>query len=677
MFYPPIHSILPPDSGSVILEYTLPSLLDQVCDRHPNPRALHQCINNRWQPMSNDAFRLASEEFALGLLQLEFVKGDRVCFFLNSDIHFAIADMTCLMAGLVDVPVDLGFDVASIQFILQQTEAKGLVVANLDLLRQIVPHLERSPQLQIVVVAEVPNDWLEKVPKLPRRVQVMSLDSVRARGRVQWSEAARQHLRDSIAPEDLATIVYTASPTTEQPRGVMLTHASLAGNILAAFSNFAELSPGKPEVALLFLPLSHIFARAFLYGHLYYSHPIYFSSPNRVNRHLRDVQPTIFITVPRLLEKAYEKAQETGQQLPRLQRTLFHWALNLAQRYELGKKPKGWYAVRLKLADRLVFRQWRSQFGGRIKYLICGGAALRPEIATVFTAAGIPILQGYGLTESGSVLSCNRGKFNQAGTVGAPIAGVEMALAADGEILAKTPYGMLGYYKDPAMTARTIDPEGWLHTGDVGEITATGLVKITGYKKNLFKLSTGKYVAPQPIEAQLRRSPLVKQVIVTGAQQKFCTLLIFPDLEYVCNHADGICAEVRLDMLLKHPKITGLYQALVDEVNQKLPHWSTIKRFRLMHLMLTAEEGIHAPAFILKRDSVNQLFTSEITAMYTETEPVKPAISASAEAVSSVASTVSEAPLNDVHASERSTTKSLRLPRWLRLGFPLLRKVSG
>jgi long-chain acyl-CoA synthetase len=612
-----IRSLSQPEA--IQIGQTLPSLLDEVCDRYPNSQALQQWVNREWRSLSNQAFRLASEELALGLLSLFSKKGSCVSLLMHSDINFCIADMACLIAGLVNVPIDPGLNVEAIEFILHQTESTVLVVSDLKLLDQVMPVLRKSSQLKTVIVADLPELGL-----LPNssEVQIVSLASVQATGQAQWTEQTRQQLQSAIAPGDTATIVYTWG-ANGQPKGVMLSHESLAGDILACFSAFPELLPGTPEVALLFLPLTHVFARVFLYGHLYYSHQIYLTTPNWISKHLREVRPTIFITVPRLLEKVYEKILEQGGQLRGMRRWWFNWALRLAKQYELGRSPQGFYALK-HLANRPVFSQWRAGFGGRVKYLISGGAALQADLANVLSAAGIPIFQGYGLTESGSALCSNRRDLNRAGTVGVPIAGVEMKIAPDGEVLAKTPYIMQGYYKDPGATKRAIDSEGWLHTGDLGEFTAEGFLKITGNKKPLFKLSTGKYVAPQPVEQQLKRSPFVKQAIVMGSHRKFCTLLIFPDLDYLCPQVEGMCLALPLDEMLRQRKITAIYQTLVNEVNQHLPHWSTIKRFRLIHLTLALEEGIEKPALIVKRDRAEQLFAAEIEAMYRERRESEP-----------------------------------------------------
>ncbi|MCX7596671.1 MAG: AMP-binding protein, partial [Fischerella sp.] len=283
---------------------------------------------------------------------------------------------------------------------------------------------------------------------------------------------------------------------------------------------------------------------------------------------------------------------------------------------ELGKPPQGRYALMLKLADRLVFWEWRSVFGGRLKYLISGGAPLKAEIANLFGAAGMIILQGYGLTETSSAFTCTRGQFNRAGTVGVPMAGVEVAIADDGEILTRSPYITQGYYKNPEATQKLIDADGWLHTGDLGEITADGLLKITGLKKSRFKLSTGKYVTPEPLESKLEQSPLVEKAVAVGVGRKFCAMLIFPNLDNLRSHALSAGLDLPTETLLKHPCIIAMYQALIDEANCHLPHWSTVKRFRLINAILTVENGMLTPTQQVDRAKVAEVFAEEIAAIY-------------------------------------------------------------
>ncbi|MBF2005328.1 MAG: AMP-binding protein [Chlorogloeopsis fritschii C42_A2020_084] len=669
----------PPNSGKILLGRTLPSLLDEACDRYFNPQALNEWTEKGWQSLSNQEFQSAAEELALSLLDLVGEKGNTVALLMHSNVNFCIVDMGCLLAGLVDVPIDLTQTLENIIFILRHSQAKVLIVANLDLLSQVIPYLGDAPALKAVIVADVPSDWqqnqnLEQIcPECPQHIPVFSLWELRAKGRALNSQSKRQQLRSQLAANDLATIIYIPGVMGEA-QGVMLTHENLSGDAFSMFTGIPDLEFGEKEVTLSYLPLTHVFARVFLYGHISYGHSIYLTTPNRVIKHFKEVQPTLFATVPLLLERVYNKILEEGTRRTKLatqtevkhnvlsriltfatqmlrreqskmqrfrlsslrwkfpplrisvsgsgwremafQERIYNWALNLAKQYEIGKPPKGRYALMMKLADKLVFWQWRLIFGGRIKYLICGGAALKAEIANLFTAAGVTILQGYGLTETSSAVTSNRGQFNRAGTVGVPLAGVEIAIADDGEILTRSPYITQGYYNNPEATQQLIDADGWLHTGDLGEFTADGFLKITGLKKSRFKLSTGKYVTPQPIETKLEQSPLVAKAVAVGAERKFCAMLIFPNLDNLHSYALTIGIDLPPDALLNHPCIIAIYKALVEEANCHLPYWSTVKRFQLINATLTVENGLLAPNQQVQRAKVVETFAKEIDAIY-------------------------------------------------------------
>ncbi len=608
----------PSRSGTVILGRTLPSLLDEGCDRTLNTRALNHWHQKGWKSLSNHAFRTAAEELALGLLTLDDVgRGDRIGLFMDSDINFCLADMGGLLAGLVTVPIEVSQANANIVFMLQKTEAKTLIVSTVKRLRQIAPCLMDLTHLKQIVVADVSRSWRKKVPDVPVNIQIVSLDELRATGKCQISDSQTRRLRATIAPTDLATIIYTDGPTGI-PRGVMLTHENISADILAAFTSIPSLRWGKREVALSFLPLTHVFARAFIYGHFAYGHSIYFTTPTRVAKHLKDVRPTVFITVPRLLEKVHRKILDRGGQLKGVSNHIFNWALGLAQRYELGRRPKGFYALQLFLANQLVFARWRAAIGGRLKYLISGGAALKAEINNLFVAAGIPVMQGYGLTETSSVMCYNRRHFNRAGTVGHPIAGVKIAIADDNEILVKSPYVMQGYYNDLEATRAAIDEAGWFHTGDLGRFTAEGVLKLTGCKKDLFKLSTGKYVTPLPLEQKVQQSLLVARAIAVGAHQKFCTLLIVPDLQHLEHQAKQMGLDLPGESLLDCPSILELYQTIANDANHQLPRWSTVKRFCLIDATFAVENGLLRPDLTLNRPQIERHFATEIDAMYQE-----------------------------------------------------------
>lgn len=680
------HQILP-DPGQLTLGQTLPSLLDEACDRNPNPQALNQWQKRRWQALSSQDFRQAAETVAVGLLNLGLEKGDRVALVMHSDASFCVVDMGCLLAGLVDVPIDLTQTIENIIYVLQHAAAKVLVIANLDLLHQLLPYLGQATTVQWVIVADTGENWPQvkrgllqeisplseqdssaapspestvleaeawddnaaktvslpppesclRIPQplipeqgceeidsesgtdcwlwpLPQCVQLMSLAEVQQRGQTRWSAVRVAELKTAIAPSDLATIIYIASET-KRPKGVMLTHENITANVLASFSSFPSLGRGEAETTLLFLPLTHIFARVFFYGHLAYGHSIYLSDPNHLVKHLRTVSPTVMITVPRLIEKIHERLIDRGQKLKRSDRAIFNWALSLAQRFDVSQAPRGLYKLQLQLADRLVYGKWREAFGGKLRSLICGGAAIQADLVNQFTAAGIPVLQGYGLTETSGVLFYNRATHNRAGSVGAPIAGVETAIANDGEILIRSPFVMQGYYKD-AIGTQSVLTDGWLHTGDIGELGQDGFLAITGVKKPLFKLSTGKYVSPLPLEQELNQSPLIHHAVTVGANQKFCGMLIFPNLDALRAGADEWGIDCTQANWLNHPRLLAIYQTLIDQANCHLPYWSTVRRFTLVEAELSVENGGLQADGTVNRLWVAEQFAAVIQALY-------------------------------------------------------------
>ncbi|BAU12390.1 AMP-dependent synthetase/ligase [Leptolyngbya sp. NIES-3755] len=550
-----------------LLGRTLPALLREACTLRPNAAALNQWTEAGWRSLSNQAFQTKAETLALGLLDLGLERGDRVALLMPSDVNFAIADMSCLMAGFVDVPIDLTQTLETIVLVLQQSGSKALIVANLDLLDQVLPYLEQVSELKYIILAEVPENW-----RSSNSQRIYSIDQV---SQMADSVDRVQELYRT-SPQDLATLIYVPGDDG-QWLGVMLTHENLSGNALAAFASLSRLHWGAEDIVLSFLPLTHVFARCLLYGHFYYGHTIYFSSANRVFKHLKEVQPTILATVPLLLEKLYTRTMEQAERLTsRRERIALALMLWFAKRHQLGHSRTD--ALLQKFVTRFGLSQWRSLFGNRLKYMLCGGAALKSELVTVFAAAGIDIYQGYGLTQASAIVSCNRDRANRAGTVGKLIEGVEVEIAPDREILVRGAYVMRGYYQNDQATKTAIDEQGWLHTGDLGAFTADGFLQVTGQKKTLFKLASGKYIAPRSIEARLKASLLVKNAIVVGAGQKVCGALIVPDLTALRDLKLGGDDA----LLLKHPCVRALYQMIVDEANCHQPYWAAVKRFRLI-----------------------------------------------------------------------------------------------
>ena len=613
----------PPNTGTVIRGKTLPEILYDTCAQYDNPRAFNQPTENDWTPLSLDAFRQQSEEIALGLLDLGLERGDHVALLMESDTYFCLADMGCLIAGLIDVPIYLSHAPDQIKYVIDHSESKVLVVSNPDRLEQTAPLLEDLSNVHAIIVAD-PQDGIDDA-HVPDRIELLTLDEVRARGRAATTDQANDiaRLREQIDPNDLATLIYT-SGTTGQPKGVMLTHENISFNALTAFSGLTDYEPGADgEVALSFLPLTHIFARALHYGFVSKGTSVYFIHPDNLVEALPKVRPTVFASVPRLLEKVYAGIQKKIMGMTGLQRSIGTWSLGIARQYDMQSPGSIVYELKRTVADTLVYKKWRAALGGRLKYAVVGGAALSAELTNVFAAAGITALQGYGLTETSPVIAFNRPERNKPGTVGEPLPGVEVRIADDGEILTRGPHVMIGYFKAEDKTREVLEGDGWFHTGDIGEFDEEGFLRITDRKKDLFKLSTGKYVMPQPIENQLGIEPLVEQAVVVGESEKFCAALIFPNEEQLRARAEamGIQAEnMSLEALIQEPAVIDLYQGLVHKANEGMDHWSTVKRFALVPAALTVDSGLLTPTMKVKRPKIRAEFGDQIKALYREVD---------------------------------------------------------
>lgn len=611
----------PPDTGTPVLGKTLPEVLYEVLMRYENSAFLNQPVGpGRWMPISLHDFAEQAEALALGLHAMGLERGAHVAFYMESDAYFCLADMACLIGGFVDVPIYLTHAPEVIHYVIEHAEARVLVISNRALLERIAPLLRDLPRVQFVVVADATGLATDRVEGRLLHTFTHLMEKGR-RYRAADPEAI-DRLRAQIRPDDLATIIYT-SGTTGLPKGVMLSHQNISFNALTSFSGIKHYRPGPGgEVALSFLPLTHVFARTLFYGYLYYATSIYFTTSDALREALQQVRPTTFATVPRVLEKIYGVLVERAAAMPGLKGRIFRWALELARRYELGKKPRGFYQLQLILANQLVYRKWQQAMGGRIAFIIAGGAALSAELANIFAAAGIPILQGYGLTETSPVITYNRPELNRAGTVGVPIPGVDVKIAEDGEILTRGPHVMLGYYKDPERTREVIDEEGWFHTGDIGYFTEEGFLVITDRKKDLFKLSTGKYVMPQPLEQRLTVDPLVEQALVIGPGYKFTAALIFPEEEALRRQAArlGLDANQPLEALVREPKIVEVYQQLVDRANEGMDPWATIKCFLLVPERLSIAEGTLTPTLKVRRSVLYKKYEAQIRALYEKAE---------------------------------------------------------
>lgn len=637
--------------ADVHLGRTLPSLLDEGCEFNQSmsfskslfsvrwlsskkeslPASISHYKRGRWQSWTLVELRHIAEEIALALQQYVGVEpGDRAALLMDSNVPFVIADIGCLLAQLVTVPISTTQPVKTTEYMLAEIEASVLIVSHLQQLFDLLQNIPRLTSLKLILVAdEASSDRLNTVHKdslvqiqwaLPETVELTTLNAFRQRAI--WSAKKAQALREQLHPQDLATIVYTLSDQG-RPVGAMLTHENLSGSTLAAFSTLPCLRKGPGEVALSFLPLHHVFARGFVYGSLSFGQSLYFSTPRRVMKHLKELKPTVFFTVPRLLEKVYEGWQVAvftendfqKQPLSKFKQMALAWAWDLASNYRLDDPQSVGYRIQLWVARQTVLRPLRNLFGGRMQCFISGGAALPAEVMTLMSAAGLKLCQGYGLTEAGSTLSFTRRHWSKAGTVGVPMPGVELTLAPDGEVMAKAPYVMQGYYRNAEATREVLEENGWLHTGDRGQFSSEGLLTLIGNKKALFKLSIGEYVAPLPIEQTLQKSPLVQRALVVGPGRKFCGLLIFPDVTALNTYAQEMGIDVSDASLKEQPQVVSTYQALVDNVNASLPFWSTVKQFALVDVDKEKQILSVAP----DRAALYEMFARDVEALYQPT----------------------------------------------------------
>ena len=598
---------------------TVPSLLVEACERNPASKAFNHWRNGAWAGHSTLGLQDEADRIACGLTRLNLARSDRICLFMHSDADFVIADMACLISGMIDVPIYLTHTQATIRFILKHAQARAMVVSNTELLGLLIPSVHELSYLETIIVKASVADLDPFRSRLTAQgVDVVSWKAVAELGDdllAQDPETARR-LRSETHPHEPATIVYT-SGTTGDPKGVMLSHENLSFNVLAAFAGMQILQPGRGQVALSFLPLTHAFARMMNYGYMNYGMQVYFTDAEHLREHLTEVRPNTFATVPRVLEKLYDRILERGGNLRGVRKKLFEWGLAKAQRFKINT-PHSRLRISDRIVDRLVFSRWRKALGNRIEFIISGGAALREDLVRIYAAAGIPILQGYGLTETSPVISFNLPDDNRAGTVGPPLPGIEVQIAEDGEILTRGPHVMRGYYRSPQLTAECLGPEGWFHTGDIGEFGPAGHLRITDRKKDLFKLSTGKYVIPQPLENRLRQDPLVEQALILGREHPYCTALIFPSLDLLPGYARrySLPEDLRLEDLLQQEPVHDHFVRCVEEANRDLPPWSTIKKFLVLSDSLSIENGLLTPTLKVRRSAVLEHYHQEIDNLY-------------------------------------------------------------
>jgi long-chain acyl-CoA synthetase len=605
----PLHA----DDPSTIVE-----MLEQTVARHKLPAALNYKRDGAWRAISSDELLARARAIALGFYALGLRRGERAALLSENCPEWVLTDLGCQCVGIIDVPIYPTQAPAQVAYILNDSGARALVMQNQKSYQRIREAIESCPKIERIIFFDSPPDN-ERTD-----ARFMSLAELEGRGRELM--AAEPLLIESLAravkPDDLATIIYT-SGTTGEPKGVMLTQSNLTWN---AIDVAASLTLEADDVALSILPLSHIFERTGMNWYLHSGVPVFFAeSIEKLADNLREVRPTLMNAVPRLFEKIYARAQEKALAGGKVKAALFNWAIGVGIHWAgLRMQRRRIPAVlswQHKIADRLVFSKFREGLGGRLRLCVAGGAALPPKIGYIFAGAGVTILQCYGLTETSPGVTVNEPETNRLETVGRPIRNVEIRIAADGEIETRGPNIMRGYYNKPDATREAFTEDGWFKTGDIGTIDSEGYLKITDRKKELFKTSGGKYLAPQPIEQRLKQSPFVSQVVLIGNGRKFPSALIVPNWETVRSYVKmkGIDATTN-EEICQHPRVIDVIQRQVDKLCADLGRYERVKRIALLPHELTIEGGELTPTLKIKRRVIDEKYKDVIDKIYADAE---------------------------------------------------------
>jgi long-chain acyl-CoA synthetase len=584
--------------------------LQQQLQTDPLPDMFAAKENGQWKTYSTQEVSDTVNKLSTGLLNIGISCGDmseegrdKIAIIAKNRPEWVMLDLAVQQIGAVLTPIYPTISVNELQFVLNDAQVKIAFANDEEIFHKIISIKDKVPSLRAIYTFEhVANAtyWKEMLGE----INDASLEKING-------------IAATIQSKDLATIIYT-SGTTGTPKGVMLSHENILSNVIASTPCFP---PGKNLRALSFLPLNHIFERMVTYLYLFKNSSIYYAeSMDTIGDNLKEVQPQLFTTVPRLLEKVYDRIMQKGAEQTGIKKKLFFWAHELATKYEINKNQGAWYNMQMSIANKLIFSKWREALGNNIICIVSGGAACQARLIRIFTAAQIPILEGYGLTETSPVISVNSFvlKDRMFETVGPIIADVEVQIAEDGEIICKGPNVMMGYYKRPDLTAECMTGS-WFHTGDIGMITDGRFLKITDRKKEMFKTSGGKYVAPLPVENKLKESMLVEQVLIVGPERKFVGALIVPSFSNLKNW----CVQHNVlfnsnEDVIRNPKVIELYKELVESFNINFNHVEQIKKFELLPQEWSVETGEMTPKLSLKRKVIVEKYRDAIERIYKE-----------------------------------------------------------
>ncbi len=580
-------------------------LLDNALEKFPKDDAFSVKRNGKWEKFSTQYIKEKADLFSLGLIELGFKKGDKIATVSNNRPEWNIVDFGMEQIGVVHVPIYPTIGETEYKHILSHSDSKILIVSSKERFDFINPIAKEIDNIEKVYSF----DKIENVPSFEEIIQLGE------KNKEKHSETLKK-LRDEVNENDLSSIIYT-SGTTGLSKGVMMTHKNFVRNVIDS----SVAVPKDAEIGISFLPLNHVFERMINYLYIYLGIRVYYAeSMETLIENIQEVKPHLFAAVPRIFEKLYDKIYSTGLALKGIKKAIFFWALKIGEQYDEMKDMGALYRFKLKIADKLVFVKWREVLGNRIKVVVSGGAALQPRLARVFGAAGIPILEGYGLSETAPVIAVNRPGEVRAGTVGKLLDSAEVKIADDGEILFKGPNLMPGYYKDPEKTKQAIDEEGWFHTGDTGELNGR-ILKITGRTKEIFKLSTGKYVAPELVENKMKESPFIEQIMVVGEGEKYTAAIVCPAFEHLHGWASihNISFKDNYE-LITNEKVIKKYEQEIEKFNARLDKSMKIKKFSLVCEEWTPETGELSPTLKLKRKILIKKYKTKLDFLYGYTD---------------------------------------------------------
>lgn len=577
--------------------------------KNNKPDCLVTKYGKEWVKTSTQEYLNQANAISRAFLRLGVQKNDKIALITSTNrTEWNVCDIGILQTGAQTVPIYPTIAADDYAYILNHSESSYCFVSDAEVFAKLNSVRNQIPTLKEVYCFNSLSDCTHWKTLLELGADTSNQDAVEER-------------KQGVLPTDLATIIYT-SGTTGKPKGVMLSHQNIVSNVLDSAPRI-PFEEGKSK-ALSFLPVCHIFERIILYIYQFYSVSIYFAeSIDQLSDNIKEVRPNVFSVVPRLLEKVYDKIYQKGAELTGLKRKIFFWALELGLKYEPYGANGWWYEMQLKLARKLIFSKWQEALGGELTVMVSGSAALQPRLIRVFAAAGMPVMEGYGLTETSPVITVNDQKNRgfKVGTVGKVINNVTVKIAEDGEILCKGPNVMMGYYKDDTLTQEVLK-DGYFHTGDIGEIDAEGFLKITDRKKEMFKTSGGKYIAPQLIENAMKQSFFIEQIMVIGDGEKMPAALIQPSFDFIKEwakrHQEPLGSSN--EEIVGNPLVVARIQEEVDKINERFGSWEKIKKFELTPTIWGIDGGELTPTLKLKRKVIKEKYMHLYNSIYRDND---------------------------------------------------------